>query len=84
MSSGIPFSHRVATSCGYSTLTFIRLLPAVLIPAYISEVREAAKATDEPVLYPIKENKRIKKYWEGIDKKKASLIASAIKEADLQ
>ena len=49
-----------------------------------SEVREAAKATDEPVLYPIKENKRIKKYWEGIDKKKASLIASAIKEADLQ
>lgn len=49
-----------------------------------SEVREAAKATDEPVLYPIKENKRIKKYWEGIDEKKASLIASAIKEADLQ
>ena len=35
-----------------------------------SEVREAAKATDEPVLYPIKENKRIKKYWEGIDKKR--------------
>lgn len=33
MSSGIRF-HRVATSCGYSTLTFIRLLPAVLIPAY--------------------------------------------------
>ena len=34
MSSGIRF-HRVATSCGYSTLTFIRLLPAVLIPAYL-------------------------------------------------
>ncbi|WP_304736507.1 hypothetical protein, partial [Dubosiella newyorkensis] len=25
---------RVATSCGYSTLTFIRLLPTVLIPDY--------------------------------------------------
>ncbi|WP_286209585.1 hypothetical protein [Dubosiella newyorkensis] len=50
----------------------------------VAQVRKSVKATDEPILYPIKENKRIKKYWEGIDKKKASLIASAIKEADLQ
>lgn len=49
-----------------------------------SEVREAAKGVEEPVLYPIKENKRIKKYWGWINEKKASLIAKAIKEAGLQ
>lgn len=47
-----------------------------------SEVREAAKRAESPAQYPIKENKKIEKYKEELNKK-ATSIANAMKVADL-